>query len=1808
MCRSIDHISIVNPCYTGPLTQYQSVTWNFGDGTSQTINNPTSITANVPHTYSTAGIFNASMTLVDLNGCSATATHTVDVRNNIALPATVVNPLCNGGNNGTITVNPTGGFGNYNYNWSSGNTTTASNIGLTSGTYTVTANDGVCSASAQYTLNQPTPLTAVVTKSDASCGVSNGSVSIAVSGGTTPYQFVRWPPVSTTNTATGLGAGTYVADFRDANGCSALQQYRAVVNTLPCGISSSTSVVNVKCFGGNNGSATLNVTGGTGTPTVTWSPGGFTGFNPTGMSAGTYTYNYSDANPSHTFSGTVTITAPSSALQISLSTIGIGCAGQSNGQAIASVTGGGNPPFTYAWSRPLPNLPNVSNLASGPISVTVSDANTCSAIANGNITNASPIAVSFTNRIDSCFKSGNGQSIASVSGGSPPYIYSWNNLQNTATNSNLILGNYTLTITDAKNCVDSFITTIGGPTTPLNSTVSTTDILCFGDSTGVINISVTGGTPSYRYAWNYGTSTTNSATGLPASGSYSCTITDNFGCVILAGDTVYQPDSALVATLTHKDVSCFGANDGSLTLTVSGGTMPYNFLGNPVPTGTTTVPNLAPNTYAGNLTDNNNCSVALSQTITQPAVLTVSSKTENPVSCFGSNTGSANIAVSGGTRPYQYSWSPNVSTDSFANNLAAGTYIITIRDTNLCSIIDSVVITTPIALTRTIAKTNVLCYGNSTGSILITPSGGNGGYSYSWSPVLAGNNPTGLASGTYYLTTADSKNCSLLDTVTITQPDSALVAVLTHKDVSCFGANDGSLTLTVSGGTAPYNFLGNPVPSGTTTVPNLAPNTYAGNLTDNNNCSVALSQTITQPAVLTVSSKTENPVSCFGSNTGSANIAVSGGTRPYQYSWSPNVSTDSFANNLAAGTYIITIRDTNLCSIIDSFIITSPPRLTAQYVVTQIGCFGDSTGAITVTPSGGTPNYSYSWTPFTLSDSIVTGLSQGNYSLTIYDGRQCSIDTSFVITQPTAITATLTHKDVSCFGANDGSLTLTVSGGTTPYSFLGNPVPSGTTTVPNLAPNTYAGNLTDNNNCSVALSQTILEPTALTVVSKTAIDVACFGDNNGSASIQIGGGKQPYSYSWSPNVSTDSFATGLQNGTYVVTARDSNLCSITDSIIIRSQPQLFALVITSQVNCFGGSDGAIRVTPNGGSGSYNLTWNPASYTGDSLANLSAGTYTLTVTDDSLCVFDTSIVISQPSAALSFTQKDSTNVNCFGGNDGKIITKVSGGTASYTYTWMPNVSSSDSATNLTAGVYGLTVTDANNCSIATSIEITEPSSALAIDSITKTDVRCNGGNNGSATVFVSGGTTSYTYTWTPNAGAGSNVSNLTAGGYAILVTDNNGCTVTSSVSISEPSQITSTSTKTDVNCNGASDGTISINTTGGTPSVSGYRYTWNPNVSDSSTAINLSAGNYAITVSDSLLCTTTVAVTISEPASMILNGVVLNATCYLGTDGRITVTATGGASPYSYQISSDNGVTFTNNANNVFTNLTNQSYIVRVSDANSCSIDQTYVVTAPVAITAQFVTDSVSCFGDSDGSVRVINTIGGNGGYIYQLAAITNSSGVFTNLGSGTYPLVITDSKNCTVTFNPVVGEPEELLLDITANPSSAYQDSIVIKLGDIVQLNANTNYSNVVFQWTPSMGLSCDDCDDPLLATNYSIKYTVKATVIPVRKECIATKSLAVTVLKDYQLYIPNSFTPNGDGVNDMYEIFGNKAIIKFWSFDLYNRWGEKVFESNDINFQWDGRYKGVPVSQGVYVYHLNVVFIDNHKETDLRGSITILR
>lgn len=221
-CRG-DSVSFdfVNPCYQASLAQYQSLRWDFGDGTILVNNNPTFANANVKHLYTTAGNYTATLTVTDFNGCSSVATKQVQIANPISIASTPTQPPCNGGNNGSIQANPSGGFGPYSYTWSTGQTTQTA-IGLTAGTYTVTVTDNICTSTAQFTLNQPTPLTASVAKTDANCGLNNGTATVTVSGGTTPYQYVNWPTISSTNVATGLGAGTYIPDFRDANGCSSL--------------------------------------------------------------------------------------------------------------------------------------------------------------------------------------------------------------------------------------------------------------------------------------------------------------------------------------------------------------------------------------------------------------------------------------------------------------------------------------------------------------------------------------------------------------------------------------------------------------------------------------------------------------------------------------------------------------------------------------------------------------------------------------------------------------------------------------------------------------------------------------------------------------------------------------------------------------------------------------------------------------------------------------------------------------------------------------------------------------------------------------------------------------------------------------------------------------------------------------------------------------------------------------------------------------------------------------------------------------------------------------------------------------------------------------------------------------------------------------------------------------------------------------------------------------------------------------------------------------------------------------------------
>ncbi|HLP20866.1 MAG TPA: SprB repeat-containing protein, partial [Chitinophagales bacterium] len=514
------------------------------------------------------------------------------------------------------------------------NNTQATLPGLTAGTYAVTVTDGVCTSTAQYNVSQPTALTATTSHTDAPCN-GNGTATIAISGGTPPYTGVNWAgfPGNTVS----LPAGTWIADFRDANSCSALLQYSETIAALPCGITSSVSKTNVTCFGGNNGSATLTVTTANPPQNITWSNGG-SGPTISNLTAGTYTYNYTDGLPSHAFSGTVVITEPASAIVASLATVNTSCAGDNDGQAIVSVTSGGVAPFNYTWSPASANNPVAANLSAGAVSVTVTDATGCTATASGTITGPPALTLNVTSVDDSCFQSQTGSAMANVSGGNAPYTYYWSNISSAQNNLSLGVGTYTVTVTDDKGCTITGSATINQPTL-FTHTLASTNINCFGDATGTITVNASGGTPGYSYTWSNGAPAVSNPTNL-AAGQYNLTLSDGNNCLRYDSVVLTQPTSALTATTSHQDVKCNGGSDGTLTITVGGGTPPYSFLGNPLPAGTTTIPGRPAGTYAGIVTDANNCQVAVSETIAEPGPQSLTMANTNEP-CFGATVATA---------------------------------------------------------------------------------------------------------------------------------------------------------------------------------------------------------------------------------------------------------------------------------------------------------------------------------------------------------------------------------------------------------------------------------------------------------------------------------------------------------------------------------------------------------------------------------------------------------------------------------------------------------------------------------------------------------------------------------------------------------------------------------------------------------------------------------------------------------------------------------------------------------------------------------------------------------------------------------------------------------------------------------------------------------------------------------------------------------------------------------------------------------------------------------------------------------------
>jgi gliding motility-associated-like protein len=1672
------------------------------------------------------------VTVVDNNNCSSAASVLVGASNVVGVTTLTTGPYCIG-DIGDLVANPSGGAATYSWSGPNGFTSALQNPSLgnvtmaMAGNYTVTATfAGGCTAtSTVMVVVNSLPVPVITPANPTIC--SGKSVQLKAAGGT----IYTWSNGATTDTTTvsPLSTTTYLVTVLDINGCSA--NGARTVNVIPSP-AANISPVNVSICAGT--SATLIATGGT---SYHWSNGINTNsITVTPPVTTTYTVTVTAANGcSATATKIVTVNSVPVA-SISPATLSV-CSGT---DTMLTASGG----TTYSWSNGANTASaQINPLANTTYTVTVSNGN-CTATASRTVSvltlpplTLNPLAVSI------CY----GTNTTLTAGGGANYIWSNSAVTNSINVSPLSTTTYTVTATNANNCSASLSATVSVNPNPLATITPLSVTICNGTST---TLNANGG---ISYVWSNSASTNSINVSPGATTNYTVTVTDANSCSATATATVNVNQNPVTA-ITPANVSiCFGS---STTLTASGGTG-YNW-SNAAISNVITVSPGATSTYSVTVTDGNNCSSSASTTVTVNPLPTVSISPASATICNGT---SLVITVTGGN---SYLWS-NTYTASTINVTPSSTttYTVTATDLNLCSTTAATTITVnqlPVASISVTSST--ICNGTST---TLTATGGT---NYLWSS--GANTSTITVSPTaltiYNVTVTDANLCSATATQSIVVNQNPVPSVSPSALTVCAGFNS---VLTASGGNS-YVWSTTETTSSITVNP-FVTTTYTVTATDLNGCTASATSVITVAASIAVSTTVVDET-CFGGTTGAVNITVVGGQAPLAYHWSNGAATQNISS-VAAGNYQITVTDNLGCAGSASAVISEPPQLVITETHSNVLCNGGNTGSVTVSANGGMPGYSFIWNDGNTS-LARNNLSAGNYQVTVTDNNACTASNSIAITQPAQLAANETHVNVLCNGGNSGSISITAAGGTIPYSYLWN---DGNTSSARTSLNAgnYSVVVTDSNLCTASVAITLTEPSALNV-SETHSNVLCYGGNSGAINLSVTGGTPSYTFMWNDGATTQNRTT-VTAGNYSVTTTDNNLCSVVTSIIITEPLALNASETHTNVLCHSGTNGSINIVATNGTAPYSFIWNDGN-TLPGRTNLAAGNYNVTVSDNNLCSVSTSVNISEP--LLLTANEMHTDVLCNGGNTGTITIAVAGGTIPYSYAWDDGITSLN-RNAISAGNYTLTITDNNLCNTSVSVTISEPL-ALSV-SETHQNVLCYGGSSGSAIVAAAGGTQPYSVVWNDNNTLFSR-NNLQAGNYSATVSDGHQCTANISIVITEPPAIIVLLNKTDVSCHGFADGTITSTVSGGTPT---YTYVW----SDNQTTLNrnnLLAANYVLTVTDNNSCTASASATISEPNALAVTANANNITCNGYNDGTVTLAISGGIVPYSY---------FWNDGSQNMnrTGLAAGNYSVTIHDAHLCTDSTTASITEPPAVAITSTVNNPSCERpDFDGSIAIQITSGFTP-FVYHWSNNSSASYV-TSLGEGVYSVTVNDAHNCsaTATFSLLY----QYNFSVSANPS------VTIHLGETTTLNytINGNAGNYNAVWSPASTLSCADCVSPVAspynATLYQIEITNNAG-------CKASDTVSVQVIDDTEVFIPNAFSPNGDGNNDVFQIYGR--AVKQVDLRIFNRWGEEVFSTNYPLYGWDGTYKGELQSPGVFVYDIKVVFLNN-KSTHHVGSLSLLR
>jgi subtilisin-like proprotein convertase family protein len=657
---------------------------------------------------------------------------------------------------------------------------------------------------------------------------------------------------------------------------------------------------------------------------------------------------------------------------------------------------------------------------------------------------------------------------------------------------------YLVTVSDANSCSGTADVAIN-----VNTPQSAPIVTCSGSTVSSVTFSWLG-TGNYEVSLNGGTSwipangiNSHTVTGLTVGQSVTIEVRQTGGTAICPSPIGTGTCTASLCNLSGNLLSithetCAGDNDGSITLSGTGGTQPYTYTLNTTTQSSGSFNNLPPAAYVAIVTDATGCvsTIANNINIVAATVLTASA-TSTSVSCFGSADATATVTPQGGTGVYTYLWSTTpVQTGISATGLTAATYTVTVTDANGCSTTTSTTISTPTQLGSSVTVTDATCTVGNDGSATVSATGGQIPYTYNWSNGQTGATVSGLSGGAYTVTVRDANGCTTTNLATINQPTSLNVTA-TAVDVACNSGTDGSISLTITGGNPPLTFNWSSGQS-IQDITNLAAGSYTVTVTDGSGCRAVVSASVAEPTQLTLSTSS-TPASCFGSLDGSASVMAQGGTGIYTYLWSSTpAQTGATAIGLAAANYTVTVTDANGCSMTGTSVVTQPTQMITSMTSTDVLCAGNSDGTATVSTIGGQQPYTYLWNYNAQTSATITNIPAGAYQVTVTDANGCKATHAASIAQPQPLLATMQATDITCAGASDGNISLTVSAGTAPYTFNWS---NGETTqnIQNLNAGTYDVTITDNNGCiRIITNISLTEPTPLTV-SSSSTPAACNG-------------------------------------------------------------------------------------------------------------------------------------------------------------------------------------------------------------------------------------------------------------------------------------------------------------------------------------------------------------------------------------------------------------------------------------------------------------------------------------------------------------------------------------------------------------------------------------------------------------------------------------------------------------------------------------------------------------------------------------------